>query len=351
MGLWVGFALLVLALLALDLGVFHRKARVVTLREALVLSGVWIGVAVGFNGLVYVAYQHHWFGLDLPDAEPDGRAAAVMFLTGYLVEKSLGVDNLFVIAMIFGHFGIPLAYQHRALFWGIVGALVMRAVMILAGAALLERFHGVLYVFGAFLVVTGLKMAVGHHPPDPSRSPVIAWARRWLPVTENLADGRFVARIDGACRLTPLALALIMIETSDLMFAVDSIPAIFAITDEPFLVFTSNVMAVLGLRSLYFALVGIIDRFHYLRLSLALLLALIGAKMLLSDVLDLGPETTHLTLGAVALVLGAGVVASLVRARREPGTRRVDVPARSAVRGRGVSVRSHPSQEESDRGA
>jgi tellurite resistance protein TerC len=352
MGLWVGFGLLVLVLLVLDLGVFHRGARVVTLRGALVRSGVWIGVALAFNGLVYVAYERHWFGLDLPDTEPDGRAAAVMFLTGYLVEKSLGVDNLFVIAMIFGRFGIPPAYQHRALFWGIVGALIMRAVMILAGAALLERLHGVLYVFGAFLVVTGLRMAVGHHPPpDPSRSPVIRWARRWMPVTEDLADGRFVARIEGARRLTPLALALIMIETSDLMFAVDSIPAIFAITDEPFLVFTSNIMAVLGLRSLYFALVGIIDRLHYLRLSLALLLALIGAKMLLSDVLDLGPETAHLTLGAVALVLGAGVVASLVRARREPGTWRVDVPVRSTVRVRGVTGRSHPSQEEPDRGA
>jgi tellurite resistance protein TerC len=332
-GLWVGFALLVLALLALDLGVFHRRARVVTLREALVFSGVWIGVALAFNGVVYAAYEHHWFGLDLPGTEPDGRPAAVMFITGYLVEKSLGVDNLFVIAMIFEQFGIPLAYQHRALFWGIVGALVMRAAMILAGVALLERFHGLLYVFGAFLIVTGLKMALRRPHQDPAQNPLIVWARRWLPIIEGVRDGRFVARVDGVPRLTPLALALIVIETSDLMFAVDSIPAIFAITDEPFLVFTSNIMAVLGLRSLYFALVGIVDRFQYLRLSLALLLALIGAKMLLSDVLDLGPGTAYLTLGTVAIVLSAGVVASLVRARRDPGSRRVHVPARSPLRG------------------
>ncbi|MGZ3351013.1 MAG: TerC/Alx family metal homeostasis membrane protein [Xanthobacteraceae bacterium] len=229
---------------------------------------------LAFNVFVYFAYEHHWFGLDIPDDEPDGRTAAVSFLTGYVVEKSLGLDNILVIAMIFSYFHIPAQYQHRVLFWGVVGALVMRAVMILAGVALIQRFEWILYLFGAFLLVSGIRMALARDAPDPEKYPAMALARRLLPVTHKLAGERLAVRIDGKLALTPLALTLIMIETSDLIFAVDSIPAIFAITRDPFLVFTSNIMAVLGLRSLYFALAGIIDRFHYLRLALALLLML-----------------------------------------------------------------------------
>jgi tellurite resistance protein TerC len=329
--LWAAFIAFVLVLLALDLGVFHRRAHAITLKEALILSGVWIGVGLVFTVFVYGAYEHHWLGLDLPDREPDGGPAATLYLTGYLVEKSLGMDNVLVIAMVFSSVGIPPAYQHRVLFWGIVGALAMRAVMILAGVALIERFHWTLYVFGAFLIVSGIRLARGRHAPNPEQSTVIRMARRWLPITTRLDGQQLVTRVDGRLALTPLALALIMIEASDVMFAIDSIPAIFAITDDPFLVFTSNIMAVLGLRSLYFALAGIIDRFAYLRLSLALLLALIGAKMLLQDVFPGWTESPHVTLAILTLVMAGGVVVSILRARRTPESRRVEIPARRTL--------------------
>jgi tellurite resistance protein TerC len=328
MWLWAAFIIFILFLLALDLGVFHRNAHVITLNEALIWSGVWIGLALVFNVFVYFAYDSHWFGLDLPEEEPDGPTAAVLFFTGYLVEKSLGMDNVFLIAMIFSYFGIPPIYQHRVLFWGIVGALVMRAAMILAGVALIQRFHWTLYVFGAFLILSGLRMALARHAPNPEKNLAIKIARRLVPVTDNLAGEHFIVRTNGKPAFTPLALALIMIETSDLIFAIDSIPAVFAITQDPFLVFTSNIMAVLGLRSLYFALAGIINRFYYLRLSLSLILVVIGTKMLLKDVLHALPDTTFYTLGAIALILGAGIVASIVRARRTSESAEVEIPAR-----------------------
>lgn len=328
MWVWIAFIVFVLFLLALDLGVFHRKARVVTVREALVTSGGWIALALVFNLFVYVAYESHWFGLDLPGGEPDGRTAAVLFLTGYVAEKSLGMDNVFVIAMIFSSFGIPAKHQHRVLFWGIVGALVMRAAMILAGAALIERFHWILYVFGIFLIVTGVRMILARHAPDPERQRAVVLARRVIPVTPELHDERLAVRTGGRLYLTPLGLALVAIESSDLMFALDSIPAIFAITREPFLVFTSNIMAMLGLRSLYFALAGLIHRFQYLKVSLALLLVLVGVKVLLQDILETIPVTTFYTLGAITIILGGGIIASIVRAPRTPDSRRVEVPAR-----------------------
>ena len=328
MWVWIAFVVFVLFLLALDLGVFHRQARVVTVREALVTSAGWIALALVFNVFVYVAYESHWFGLDLPGGEPDGRTAAVLFLTGYVAEKSLGMDNVFVIAMIFSSFGIPAKYQHRVLFWGIVGALVMRTAMILAGAALIERFHWILYVFGIFLIVTGMRMILARHAPDPERQRAVVVARRIVPVTRELHDERLVVRTDGRLYLTPLGLALVAIESSDLMFALDSIPAIFAITREPFLVFTSNIMAMLGLRSLYFALAGLIHRFQYLKVSLALLLVLVGVKVLLQDILETIPGTTFYTLGAITIILGGGIIASIVRAPRTPDSRRVEVPAR-----------------------
>ena len=279
MWLWAAFIVFILFLLALDLGVFHRRAHAVTFKEALILSGAWICVALAFNVFVYFAYEYHWFGLDLPDDEPDGRTAAVSFL-------------------------------------------------IVAGVALIQRFEWILYLFGAVLLVSGARMALARDGPDPEKNPVIALARRLLPVTHELAGERLAVRIDGKLALTPLALTLIMIETSDLTFAVDSIPAIFAITRDPFLVFTSNIMAVLGLRALYFALAGIIDRFHYLRLALALLLTLIGTKFLLKDILPAWPDTVHYTLAAVTLILGGGIIASLIGARRTPESRHVKIPAR-----------------------
>jgi tellurite resistance protein TerC len=332
MWVWAAFIVFILFLLALDLGVFHRKAHAITLKEALLLSGAWTSVALAFNVFVYFAYEHHWFGLDLPGDEPDGRMAAVLFLTGYVVEKSLGLDNVFVIAMIFTYFRIPSLYQHRVLFWGVVGALAMRAVMILAGIVLIERFSWILYLFGAFLIVSGVRMALARHPPDLEKNPAIALARLLLPVTHNLAGERLAVRIDGKLALTPLALALIMIETSDLIFAADSIPAI---TRDPFLVFTSNIMALLGLRSLYFALAGIIERFRYLRLSLALLLALIGTKFLLKDILPAGPDAVYYMLGAVSVILAGGITASLICARRTPGSCHVEIPARRKLLKRG----------------
>ena len=328
MWLWAAFIVFILSLLALDLGVFHRKADAITLKGALALSGIWIGVALAFNVFVYFSYEYHWFGLDIPQHEPDGRMAATLFFTGYAVEKFLGLDNILVIAIIFRYFRIPTLYQHRVLFWGVVGALAMRAVMILAGVALIQRFSWVLYIFGTLLIVSGAKMALARVSPDPEHNPIIALARRLLPVTHDLAGERLAVRIDGKLALTPLALTLITIETSDLVFAVDSIPAIFAITSDPFLVFTSNIMAVLGLRALYFGVAGIIDRFRHLRLALALLLVLIGTKFLLKDVLPSGPEFVYYTLAAVTLILSGGIIASLISARR------VESPARRKLASR-----------------
>jgi tellurite resistance protein TerC len=318
MWLWVAFILFVFFLLALDLGVFHRETRTIAFKEALILSGGWISVALAFNVLIFFAYEHHWFGLDLAGGEPDGQTAAVLFLTGYLIEKSLGLDNLFFIALIFSYFRIPIAYQHRVLYWGIVGAVIMRAAMILAGTALVERVDWILYLLGAFLVISGVRLGLVAHPPDIEKNPIIAWTRRFFPVLPKFAGERFFVRGERQLFLTPLALALIMIETSDLFFALDSVPAVFSVTRDPFLVFTSNIMALLGLRSLYFALAGLVDRFRYLRISLGLLLVLVGTKLLLKDVLVEGPTTVFFTLGAVALILAGGIIASLFFGKRAP---------------------------------
>jgi tellurite resistance protein TerC len=314
--LWVGFIVFILALLSLDLGVFHRHSHVIPVQEALTWSSVWVGLALLFNVFIYFSYEYHWFALDTAEDVPDGWAAAALFFTGYVVELSLSVDNLFVIAMIFSYFAVPSQYQHRVLFWGILGALVMRAVAIVVGAVLIQRFHWILYLFGVLLIFTAARMLLAKHEPVPRDNLLVRLARRLFPITDNYVGQRFVVRKDGKLMLTPLMLALITVEGSDLMFAVDSIPAIFAITDDPFIVFSSNVFAILGLRSLYFALAGIMDKFHYLKLSLALLLALIGVKMLLKDVLHTVPNMTYYTLGAIALILTAGVIASLIRAKR-----------------------------------
>src|SRR3954453_14295604 len=292
--IWIGFLVFVLLMLALDLGVFHRKSHAVGVKEALGWSAVWIGLALFFGVFVYFAYEHHWLGIGLtPDATErtdqfpqgrinDGRSAVVKFLTGYVVEKSLSVDNIFVIVLIFSFFAVPAAQQHRVLFWGILGALVLRGAMIGVGAVLIERFHWVLYVFGVFLILTAVKMLVskGGHG-EPGNNLAVRVVRRIFPVTDHFHGEHFLVRGENGRRiLTPLGLALLVVETTDLVFAVDSIPAVFAITADPFLVFTSNVFAILGLRSLYFALAGLVTKFRYLKVSLAVILAAVGAKML-----------------------------------------------------------------------
>ena len=313
--LWSAFIVFVLLLLALDLGVFHRKAHVVKTKEALAWTFVWVAVALLFNVFVYFAYEHRWLGLSSEWTDLDGTSAAVLFFTGYVVEKMLSVDNVFVIALIFTYFAVPGQYQHRVLFWGILGALIMRAAMILVGAALITRFHWILYVFGLFLIFTATKMLFVKQEANPTNNFLVRLVRRWFPVTDEYIGERLAIWSNGRLMLTPLAIALVAVESTDLMFAVDSIPAIFAITEDPFLVFSSNVFAVLGLRSLYFALADLMNKLYYLKLTLAILLALIGVKMLLKDVLHAIPGITYYTLGMVAAILAIGIAASLIRAK------------------------------------
>jgi tellurite resistance protein TerC len=323
--IWTGFIVFVLALLALDLGVFNRKAHVISVKEALGWSAIWITLGLLFSVFIYFAYDNHWLGIgtrpdDVDDIVLDGRAAAIRYLTGYVVEKSLSIDNIFVIAMIFRYFAIPAMYQHRVLFWGIVGALLMRGAMIAAGATLIEHFHWVLYLFGLFLIFTAVKMLFvkGEHGGDPGKNWIVRLVRRWFGVTDEFHGEHFTIR-NPAFALTPLAMALIVVETTDLIFAVDSIPAIFAITADAFLVFTSNVFAMLGLRSLYFALAEAIAKFRYLKYSLAIVLGVVGVKMLIARYLKelLGQQFNFYLLGVIAIILAAGVGASLLSDRRQ----------------------------------
>lgn len=294
---WVFFNAFVLAMLALDLGVFHRKAHVVKVREALIWSGIWIALALSYNALVY-----YW----------RGPQAGLEFLTGYLIEKSLSVDNIFVFVLLFAFFKVPAEYQHRILFWGILGALIMRGLLIAAGVALLTSFSWVIYIFGGFLVVTGARMAVQkEHSMDPARNPVVRAARKVLPVTTDYHGQQFFVRLNGRSMVTPLFVVLLTVEFTDLVFAVDSIPAIFAVTLDPFIVYTSNVFAILGLRALYFALAGVIHRFHYLKIGLGIVLVYVGIKMLLSHTAYKIP--TGLSLGVVGFIIATAIVLSLLR--------------------------------------
>jgi tellurite resistance protein TerC len=280
--------------------------------EALIWSGVWISLALLFNLFLYFAYERHWLGLDLPNTEPDGQTAALAFFTGYILEKSLSVDNIFIIALVFAYFAVPPVYQHRLLYWGILAALLMRGAMILVGVALIEQFHWLLYGFGAILIVTAIRMLFAKEKRQVHENHLVRIVRKWFPVTDDFEGQKFVVRRDGRRYLTPLALALVAVEGADLILAVDSIPAIFAVTEDPFLIFTSNVFAILGLRSLYFALAHVLERLHYLDRSLAAILALIGAKMLFKDVLHGVPGIMLYTLGAIVVILAAGVIASLI---------------------------------------
>ena len=298
---WLGFNVLILFLLALDLGVFNRQAHAVSIREALGWSAVWVSLAVGF-GL--------WIGQSM------GRQSMLEFYAGYLVEQALSVDNLFVFILIFGFFKIERALQHRVLFWGILGALIMRGVMIGAGAALIARFHGIIYVFGAFLVYTGVKMAFGAESSvEPEANPVIRLVRRIFPITARFHGDRFFVREaltpGGAVRIvaTPLFVVLALVETTDVVFALDSIPAVFGVTRSPFLVYTSNVFAILGLRSMFFVLASVIGKFHLLKYGLSVVLAFVGVKMLLSELYPIGIGPA---LGLVAGILTASIVLSLI---------------------------------------
>jgi len=297
--LWVAFNAFVLAMLALDLFVFHRHAHEVRTREAAGWTAFWVALALIFN---YGVYRFM------------GAEVGLEFLTGYLIEKALSVDNIFVFVLIFSYFNVPLKYQHRVLFWGILGALVMRGTMIGAGAALIHRFHWIIYIFGAFLVITGVRMALQRdHAVEPESNPVLRLVRRFLPITRVYHGQSFFVRerVGGRLRrvATPLFVVLLLVETTDLIFAVDSIPAVFAITTDPFIVYTSNVFAILGLRALYFLLAGVIHRFHYLQLGLAVVLGFVGTKMLLVDVF---PVPIGISLGVIATVLSISVVASLM---------------------------------------
>jgi TerC family integral membrane protein len=297
--LWAGFNLFVLAMLALDLGVFHRKAHAVSLKEASIWSVVWITLAMVFNAGLYFF------------AGPD---PALQFFTGYLIEKSLSVDNIFVFVLLFTFFKVPALYQHRVLFWGVLGALVMRGMLIGLGVVLLETFHWIIYLFGAFLIFTGIRMAF-HKETElhPERNPLLRLVRRIVPVTHDYERDRFIVRRAGQVLVTPLLLVLLVIETTDLIFAVDSIPAVLSVTSDPFLVYTSNIFAILGLRSLYFVFANVMGRFSYLKLGLAVVLSYVGVKMVLADMYHI---PTALSLAVIAVVLAVAVVASIVRARR-----------------------------------
>jgi tellurite resistance protein TerC len=302
--LWLGFVAFVLAMLALDLGVFHRKTHAVGFREALVWSGVWVALALAFNAGVWWAF---------------GAERGVEFLTGYLIEKSLSIDNIFVFVVIFGALGIPALYQHRVLFWGILSALVLRALMIFAGAAMLARFHWLIYVFGAFLIFTGIKLLRERgQASNPEDAFALRLARRLIPSTPRLDGDRFFTVENGRRLATPLFMALVLVEVTDVIFAIDSIPAIFAITRDPFIVFTSNIFAILGLRSLFFLLADFVDRFRYLKLGLASVLIFVGAKMTAVDVWKVPAPAS---LAVIALLLGSAVLASWIASRREQAAR------------------------------
>lgn len=305
--LWVVFNLFVLGMLALDLGVFHRKAHVVHLREALTWSVVWIGLALGFNFWIFMAGTSQ---------TPDGTDAGMKFLTGYLIEKALSMDNVFVFYMLFTYFHVPPLYQHRVLFWGIFGALVMRALLIWAGIELITKFHWTVYIFGVFLILTGIKMAWAKDKQiNPEKNPLLRLFRKLIPVAPDYHGERFWIKTAGRWMATPLFVVLLLVETTDLVFAVDSIPAILAITTDPFLVYTSNVFAILGLRSLYFALAGLAGHFHFLVYGLSIILVFAGTKMLLVETPYKVPITVSLAF--IAFVLGLSVVASFLFPKKE----------------------------------
>ena len=307
--LWIGFNVFVLGMLALDLGVFHRHSHTVSMKEAVTWSVVWISLALLFNLGIYL----FWHQI-VPSSAYSNSEAAIAFLTGYLIEKSLSVDNIFVFVLLFSYFAVPALYQHRVLFWGVLGALVMRGILIAVGATLIEEFHWIIYVFGAFLIFTGIRMA-SHQDTEmhPEKNPVVRLFRRLMPVSSEYHGDHFFVRQAGKWAATPLFLVLLIVESTDLVFAVDSIPAIFAVTTDPFLVYTSNVFAILGLRSLYFLLAGVMDKFYYLKLGLSAILTFVGTKMVIVDFYKI---PVVVSLSVVVAILIISVIASLIRSKR-----------------------------------
>ena len=295
--LWGIFGTIILVLFALDLGVFHRKSHEVSIKEALIWSGIWLAVAIIFNLLVYL-----WMG----------KEQAIEFAAGYLVERTLSFDNLFVFLLIFSYFKVPSIHQYKVLFWGIIAALVMRGIFVVAGIELIDKFHWIVYLFGAFLLVSGLKLLLrkDEEPMDIGRNPILRLCKRFLPTTDQYGEGNFTLKIDGKRYVTPLFIVLLIIETSDVLFAFDSVPAILGITLNPFIVYTSNIFSILGLRALYFALAGCMVIFHYLNQGITLILIFIGAKMLVSGFIEV---PAIIALGIIVLILAGAIALSLIR--------------------------------------
>lgn len=317
---WIGFIAVVLIMMAVDLGLFNKAAKTPTAKAALKSTSVWVSLALLFNVFVYFAYQHKWLGLGMYEYEPmDGAEAAMKYFTGYLLEEALSIDNLFVMALVFAQFRVPKKYQHRILFWGILGVLVFRGILIGMGIALVHSFTWLFYFFGALLIWSAYKMWAhdedDEEAADLDKSKMVRLVRRFYPVTKSYAGGKFFTEENGVRMATPMLVALLVIETTDIMFAFDSVPAVFSITTDPFLVFSSNIFAILGLRSLYFVLADVLDRFEYLKYSLIAILVFIGIKMILI------PLKVHVpivfSLGLIAVMLGLGVLVSLRQERRQ----------------------------------
>jgi len=296
---WVAFNVFVITMLVLDLGVFHRKSHVIKFKESLVWCAIWISLALLFNVGIYI-----W----------DGKKMAIEFLTSYLIELSLSVDNLFVFLLIFSYFRVPAKYQHRVLFWGILGAVIMRAIFIAAGITLIQKFHWIIYIFGGFLIFSGIKLALEKDKEiHPEKNPVLKLFRRFMPVLSRYKEGKFFLRRNQRYFATPLFIVLLVVETTDVMFALDSIPAVIAITTDPFIVYTSNVFAILGLRAIFFALAGIMRLFHYLHYGLSFILVFVGVKMLVSKFYEIPVE---IALGVIIAVLTTSVVASIIKPQK-----------------------------------
>jgi len=312
--LWIGFLFLILFLLFLVLGVFNKTDHVIKTKEALLWTIFWIFLSLLFNVFIYFAYENHLFGIGKELGHlMSGEEAALKYFTGYVIEKSLSLDNIFVIVMIFSYFHIPTIYQHRVLFWGIVGALLMRGAMIFAGVALIEKFEWMIFVFGGLLIITALKMLFSKEEKvEPNKNILVRFVKKFYRVSDHYDGHKFFTKINGATATTPLFIALVVIESSDVLFAIDSIPAIFAVTTDPFIVFTSNVFAILGLRALYFALAAMIEKFIYLKISIVFVLIYVGIKMILSHSY---PIPTGFSLAVILLILLLGITASLIKSR------------------------------------
>ncbi|MBX2931880.1 MAG: TerC family protein [Chitinophagaceae bacterium] len=312
MTLWIVFIAVIIIALIIDLGIFNKSPHVITTKEAAIWSSIWVSVAILFSGIIYIAFQKNW--IDNPtNLTPIN--AVIKYITGYLIELSLSVDNIFIIALIFSSFAIPKKYQHEVLFYGVLGAIVFRAIMIVFGVALINKFSWIIYVFGAFLIFTAIKMLISHDKPsNPRESKIYKWIKKVYPVTKTVYNDKFFIKKVGIKFATPLFVTLIIIELTDIFFAIDSIPAILAITTDPFIVFSSNILAVMGLRSMFFLVAGMLDKFKYINFSLMVILAFVGVKMLLSHHIDI-PD--WLSLGVIVLSLACGMIASKIIKEKE----------------------------------